>query len=59
MTKYPRLARVQWLTHVIPEADIRKIEFEGQPAQTNCSRETLSEKYPTQKRSGTVAQVIV
>jgi hypothetical protein len=38
------------------EAEIRKIEVQGQPWQIVC--ETLSQKYPTQKRAGGVAQVL-
>jgi hypothetical protein len=47
----------QWLTSVIPatqEAEIRRIEAQNQPGQ--IVRETLSWKYPSQKRAGRVAQ---
>jgi hypothetical protein len=36
------------------EAEIRRIVVQGQPRQIVC--ETLSRKYPTQKRAGGVAQ---
>jgi hypothetical protein len=50
------LARRQWLTPVnitIQNAEIMRIEVQGQPRQIVC--ETLSWKYPTQKRAGGVA----
>jgi hypothetical protein len=53
------LARHQWLTPIIlspQEAEIRRIEFQGQPKKNES--ETLSQKYPTQKRAGGVAQVV-
>jgi 2-C-methyl-D-erythritol 4-phosphate cytidylyltransferase len=37
------------------EADIRKIEVQSQPRQ--IVQESLSPKYPTHKRAGSVAQV--
>jgi hypothetical protein len=49
----------QWLKPVIlaiSEAEIRKIEIQCQPGQIVL--ETLSQKYPTQKRAGGVAQVV-
>jgi hypothetical protein len=48
-----------WLTPVIPatqEAEIRRIEVPSQPGQIVF--ETLSQKYPTQKRSGGVPQAV-
>jgi hypothetical protein len=40
---------------ITQEAEIRKITVRGQPVQSES--ETLSQKYPTQKRAGRVAQV--
>jgi hypothetical protein len=39
-----------------PEAKIRRIKFQSQPGQ--IVQETLSGKYPSQKRAGGVAQGI-
>jgi hypothetical protein len=47
----------RWLTPVIlatQEAEIRRITVPSQPAQIVC--ETLSQKNPSQKRAGGVAQ---
>jgi hypothetical protein len=38
------------------EAKIRRIKVQGQPEQ--IVQETLSRKYPTQKRTGGMAQVV-
>jgi hypothetical protein len=47
----------QWLMPVIlatQEAEIRRITIHSQPKQIIC--ETLSQKHPSQKRAGGVAQ---
>jgi hypothetical protein len=41
---------------VTQEAEIRRIEFQGQPRQIVAK--TLSRRYPIQKRAGRVAQVV-
>jgi hypothetical protein len=49
----------QWLMPVTPatqEAEIKRILFQSQPGQT--VHETLSQKHPSQKRAGGVAQNI-
>jgi hypothetical protein len=54
-----RSARHQWPTPVIlatQEAEIRWIVVRSQPKQ--IVHETLSRKYPTQKRAGRVTQVV-
>jgi hypothetical protein len=51
------MARCQWLTPIIlatQEAEIRRIVVQSQPRQ--IVRETLFQKYPSQKRAGGVAQ---
>jgi hypothetical protein len=53
------IARHQWLTSIIlatQEAEIRRIAVQSQPGQ--IVHETLSQKYPTQKRVSRVAQVV-
>jgi hypothetical protein len=48
----------QWLTPIslaTQEAKIRRTEVRSQPRQIVC--ETLSQKYPSQKRAGGMAQV--
>jgi hypothetical protein len=48
-----------WITPVILAirgAEIRRSEVQSQPRQIVC--ETLSQKYPTQKRAGGMAQVV-
>jgi hypothetical protein len=55
-----RWARSQWLTSVIlstQEAEIRRILVESQPRQ--IVPKILSQKNPSQKRAGRVAQVCV
>jgi hypothetical protein len=54
------LARCQWLTPVIlatQEAEIRRMHFEASPRQ--IVRETVTQKNPSQKRVGGVAQGVV
>jgi hypothetical protein len=54
---YLFLAGRWWLTPVMlatQEAEIRRIMVQSQPRQIVC--ETLSQKHPTQKRAGGVAQ---
>jgi hypothetical protein len=51
------LARCQWLKPVIlatQETEIRKISVQSQAEKIVCK--TLSQKYPTQKGAGGVAQ---
>jgi hypothetical protein len=53
------LARHQWLTPVIlatQEAEIRKVTAQSQPRQ--IVQETLSQKNPSQKRAGEMAQCV-
>jgi hypothetical protein len=53
------LTRRQWLIPVIlaiQEAEIGRIEVQSQPRQTVLKN--LSQKYPTQKRTGGMAQVV-
>jgi hypothetical protein len=55
--KEVKVSRVPWLTPVIlatQKAEIRRIAVGSQPGQT--VRETLSRKYPSQKKAGGVAQ---
>jgi hypothetical protein len=57
--KYNYSARCWWLTPVIlatQEAEIRRIAVEGQPRQID--HETLSQKYPAQKRADRVSQMV-
>jgi hypothetical protein len=52
-----KFARCKWLTPVIlttQEAEIRRFEVQSQPRQIVC--ETLSKKYPSQKRAAGMAQ---
>jgi hypothetical protein len=52
-------AGCQWLSLIIPatqEAEIRRITVQGQPRE--IALKTRSRKYPTQKRSGRVVQVV-
>jgi hypothetical protein len=49
LKSFIRIARILWLTTVIlatQEAEIRKIVVRSQPG---ANRETLSQKYPSQK----------
>jgi hypothetical protein len=49
----------QWVMPVIlatQKAEIRRIKAQGQPRQNESK--TLSQKYPTQKRAGQVAQAV-
>jgi hypothetical protein len=53
------LARHRWLTSVIlatQEAEIRRIEVQSHPGQ--IVHETLSQKNPSQKRTGGVTQSV-
>jgi hypothetical protein len=53
------LAVCRWLKHVILptwEAEMRRISAWGQPIE--IAQETLSQKYPTQKRADRVVQVV-
>jgi hypothetical protein len=56
-TRILNLAGCWWLTPVIlatQEAEIRRIEVQNDPSQT--VHETISQKNPSQKRAGGVAQ---
>jgi hypothetical protein len=53
------VSQVQWLTPVIlptQETEIRRIVVQSQPGQ--IVHETLSQKKPSQKRAGGVAQMV-
>jgi hypothetical protein len=57
--KIVMLAGHRWLTPIIlatREAEIRKIEVQSQPLE--IIQETLSQKYPIQKRADGVTQVV-
>jgi hypothetical protein len=60
--KLPEKAGFQWLMPVIlptQEAAIRRIAVQGQPrANSSLVLKTLSQKHPTPKRAGRMAQVV-